>query len=73
MLQLVVRRPHRDAECLELVGSGDAASIIVGKDCDGASDEATVEHALAGHEEVVSVDESDHGQKRCMQAVTLPK
>ena len=73
MLQLVVGRPHCNAKRLELVRAGDAAAVVVGKDCDGASDEAAVEHALAGHEEVVSVDKSDHGQKRCMQAVTFPK
>ena len=38
-------------------------------------DEAAVEHALAGHEEVVSVDKPDHRfpANRWMQAVTLPK
>ena len=35
--------------------------------------EAAVENALAAYEEVVSVNKPDHGQKRCMQAVTLPK
>jgi hypothetical protein len=57
---LEIRRSHRDAESLELVGSGNTASVVVGENGNGASDETAVEHAFAGHKEVVAVDETDH-------------
>ena len=61
MLQLEIRRSHRDAESLELVRSGDATSVIVGEDGNGTAYETAVEYAFAGDEEVVAVDKADHG------------
>ena len=60
VLQLEVRRSHRDAESLELVRSGDATSVVVGEDGNWAAYETAVEHAFAGHKEVVAVDKTDH-------------
>ena len=63
VLQLVVRRPHVDAERLELIGARYTASVVVGEYRDGASHEAAVEDALAADEEVVSVDKPDHDDR----------
>jgi hypothetical protein len=57
---LEIRRSHRDAESLELVGSGDTTSVVIGENGNGAADETAVEHAFAGHKEVVAVDETNH-------------
>jgi hypothetical protein len=60
VLQLEIRRSHRDAESLELVGSGDTTSVVIGENGNGAADETAVEYAFAGHKEVVAVDETNH-------------
>ena len=62
MLQLEIRRSHRNAESLELVGAGNAASIVVGEDGNGTAYETAVEHPLAGNEEVIAVNETYHGE-----------
>ena len=61
VLQLEVWCSHRDAESLELVRSGDAASVVVGEDGNRSAYETAVEYAFAGDEEVVAVDKTDHG------------
>ncbi len=53
----------------------DVVGLVTGGDAASASAVSVVEHALAGHEEVVSVHQPDHlfPANLCMQAVTLPK
>lgn len=58
--QLVKRRPHRDVERLELLGTRNQTAVIVRHDAHRLPGERKVEDPLTGNIEIVAVDEADH-------------
>lgn len=59
--QLMIRGAHRDVERLEFVGTAYAAAVIVRHHGDGTVLQRRIERPFAGNEEIVAVDESEHG------------
>jgi hypothetical protein len=55
----VPRRTHGDAERLGLVAARDHAAVIVRQHDDRLTAQLRLKHALAGHIEIVAVDEGD--------------
>lgn len=58
------RRPHRDAQRLDLLGAGHHAAVVVGQHRDRSPLQRRGEGPLAGHVKVVGVDQGEDGRPR---------